>query len=158
MVPLVRAAALAKTFGGIYCRAVIRRPLMGEAELKVRSLDSKTTGPDRGSPVASSQWSRSRATAFTLIELTVVILVIATLAALTLTAASGVVDRAKKVQAKNDIIQIVTAVNAFYTEYGRYPVTVPPSNTTDAFFGTGAAPTGCTSYTTNDKLFNVLRS
>src|SRR5690349_20752908 len=43
--------------------------------------------------------------AFTLIELTVVILVIATLAALSITAASGVVDRAKKVQAKNDVSQ-----------------------------------------------------
>src|SRR5438105_7883152 len=95
--------------------------------------------------------------AFTLIELTVVILIIATLAALVTAAASSVLDRAKKTQAKNDVIQIVTAVNAFYTEYGKYPVTVT-STTTDAFFGTGTAPAGCTNYGTNDKLLNVLRS
>lgn len=34
----------------------------------------------------------------------------------------GVQDQAKKTQAKNDLTQIVTAVNAFYTEYGRYPL------------------------------------
>jgi prepilin-type N-terminal cleavage/methylation domain-containing protein len=94
---------------------------------------------------------------FTLIELVVVTLIIATLAALTMTAASGVLDRAKKTQAKNDLTQIVTAINAYYTEYGKYPVTVT-STTTDAFFGTGTTPAGCTSYGTNDKLFNVLRS
>ena len=87
----------------------------------------------------------------------VVILIIATLAALILTAASGVLDRAKRTQAKNDLTQIVTAVNAYYTEYGKYPVTVT-STTTDAFFGTGTAPAGCTSYGNNDALFNVLRS
>jgi len=131
----------------------MRRPLClpRQKHMKVgRAADGR-------SPVVNSQWSGGPATAFTLIELTVVILVIATLAALSITAASGVVDRAKKVQAKNDVTQIVTAVNAFYTEYGKYPVTVT-SSTTDAFFGTGAAPAGCTSYTTNDKLFNVLRS
>jgi type II secretory pathway pseudopilin PulG len=60
--------------------------------------------------------------AFTLIEMTVVILIIATLAAALLTATSGMFDRARKVQAKNDLIQLVTAINAFYTEYGQYPV------------------------------------
>jgi prepilin-type N-terminal cleavage/methylation domain-containing protein len=92
-------------------------------------------------------FSKRNPSAFTLIELIVVILIIATLAALVMTGASGVLDRAKRTQAKNDVTQIVTAVNAFYTEYGRYPVT---STTTDAFFG----KTG----TGNDALFNVLRS
>jgi type II secretory pathway pseudopilin PulG len=31
-------------------------------------------------------------------------------------------NTAKKTQAKNDLVQIVTAVNAFYTEYGKYPL------------------------------------
>lgn len=30
-------------------------------------------------------------------------------------------DRARKVQAKNDLTQLVTAISAFYTEYGQYP-------------------------------------
>jgi prepilin-type N-terminal cleavage/methylation domain-containing protein len=111
----------------------------------------------KGSHNSFMLFRKRKPAAFTLIELTVVILIIATLAALILTAASGVLDRAKRTQAKNDLTQIVTAVNAFYTEYGKYPVTVT-SSTTDAFFGTGTTLAGCTSYGNNDALFNVLRS
>ncbi len=70
---------------------------------------------------------------------------------------TSVQNAAKKTQAKNDLVQIVTAVNAFYTEYGRYPVNVS-SSTTDAFFGTGTAPSGATSYGNNEVLLNVLRN
>src|SRR5438132_10965085 len=59
--------------------------------------------------------------AFTLMELLVVIAIIAVLLGLAFPVFQGVLDRAKKVQAKNDVTQIVTAVNAFYTEYGKYP-------------------------------------
>ena len=59
---------------------------------------------------------------FTLIELLVVITVIAILMALLFPAFKGVQDQAKRTQAKNDLTQIVTAVNAFYTEYGKYPL------------------------------------
>jgi len=75
--------------------------------------------------------------AFTLIELLVVIAIIAVLLGLVFPVFQGVLERAKKVQAKNDLTQIVTAVNAFYTEYGRYPTT----DTTDATatYGAGAS-------------------
>jgi prepilin-type N-terminal cleavage/methylation domain-containing protein len=63
--------------------------------------------------------------AFTLIELLVVISIIAILIGLLFPAFKGVQDQAKKVQTKNDLTQIVTAVNAFYTEYGQYPC--PPN-------------------------------
>ncbi|MDQ3625885.1 MAG: type II secretion system GspH family protein [Verrucomicrobiota bacterium] len=95
---------------------------------------------------------------FTLIELLVVIAIIAVLAGLAFPVMSGVMDRAKKVQAKNDTVQIVTAVNAYYTEYGRYPVDVPAGNTADASFGPGAAPFGATAYGDNSVILNVLRS
>src|SRR5207253_9688091 len=94
---------------------------------------------------------------FTLIELTVVMLIIATLAALLMTGASGAFERARKTQAKNDVIQIATAVNAFYTEYGRYPVNIT-NTANDAFFGTGSTPAGSTPYGTNNVLLNVLRN
>src|SRR5690242_1038091 len=83
--------------------------------------------------------------AFTLIELLVVITVIVILMALLFPAFRGVQDQAKRTQAKNDLTQIVTAVNAFYTEYGRYPVlsTIGANGTYDA--------------SNNDQLFNVLR-
>ena len=96
-----------------------------------------------------------RASAFTLIEMTVVILIIVILASFLYTAGSSAIEHARKAQAKNDITQIVTAVNAFYTEYGKYPV--PAATTTDAFFGTGTAPAGSTAVGTNDLLFNALR-
>jgi prepilin-type N-terminal cleavage/methylation domain-containing protein len=94
--------------------------------------------------------------AFTLIELLVVIIMIAILAGLLFPALIGTQNQAKKMQAKNDLTQIVSAVNAFYTEYGKYPVNVPSSNTTDAYFGTGTTPSGETSYGNNDVLIDVL--
>src|SRR5688572_15449697 len=63
--------------------------------------------------------------AFTLIELLVVIVAVAVLMGLAFPVFQGVQNQAKKTQARNDLIQIVTAVNAFYTEYGRYPSTKP---------------------------------
>jgi prepilin-type N-terminal cleavage/methylation domain-containing protein len=75
--------------------------------------------------------------AFTLIELLVVIAIIAILLGLVFPVFQGVLERAKKVQAKNDLTQIVTAVNAFYTEYGRYP-TVDTADTA-ATYGAGSS-------------------
>jgi prepilin-type N-terminal cleavage/methylation domain-containing protein len=84
---------------------------------------------------------------FTLIELLVVITVIAILMALLFPAFKGVQDQAKRTQAKNDVTQIVTAVNAYYTEYGKYPMAYDAADLTiDGLNGN-----------TNDKLFNGLR-
>src|SRR5437588_9227240 len=90
----------------------------------------------------------AKAHGFTLVELVVVILIIGTLAALLVPAASRTLDRAKSAQAKNDVTQIVTAVNAYYTEYGKYPIATDDTtitNTADLFYtlravdpGTGA--------------------
>jgi len=83
---------------------------------------------------------------FTLTELLVVIAIIALLIGLAFPAYLGVQDQAKRMQAKNDLVQITAAVNAYLTEYGKYPLTPnPPSDTT---YGIGI---------TNDQLFNVLR-
>jgi prepilin-type N-terminal cleavage/methylation domain-containing protein len=62
------------------------------------------------------------ARAFTLIELLVVIAIIAILVGLLLPAFKAVQNQARSTQAKNDLTQIVNAVNAFYTDYGKYPV------------------------------------
>jgi prepilin-type N-terminal cleavage/methylation domain-containing protein len=87
------------------------------------------------------------ASAFTLIEMTVVILIIGTLATLLMTGASRMFDRAKKAQAKDDLTQIVTAVSAFYTEYGIYLSTTTPEMTYDGTAGK-----------TNNLLFDILRA
>lgn len=88
-----------------------------------------------------------RAPAFTLIELLVVIAIIAILIGLLFPAFRAVQDQAKRTQAKNDLTQIVNAVNAFYTDYGRYPI----AGTTDTTFGPGGTPA------TNETLFTELR-
>jgi prepilin-type N-terminal cleavage/methylation domain-containing protein len=83
--------------------------------------------------------------AFTLIELLVVISIILILGGLAFPAFQSVQNSARNTQAKNDLVQIVTAVNAFYTEYGRYP----SADTSDVTFGTSTK--------TNDQLLNDLR-
>jgi prepilin-type N-terminal cleavage/methylation domain-containing protein len=60
--------------------------------------------------------------AFTLIELLVVIAIIGILIGLAVPSLFSVYERARKTQAKNDLTQIVNAVNAFYTDYGKYPL------------------------------------
>ena len=85
--------------------------------------------------------------AFTLIELLVVIAIIAILVGLLFPALKAVQTQARSTQAKNDLTQIVNAVNSFYTDYGRYPV----SGTTEVTFGPGGSPT------TNETLFRELR-
>jgi prepilin-type N-terminal cleavage/methylation domain-containing protein len=100
------------------------------------------SSPHNRPPITDNSNSSS---AFTLIELLVVITIILVLMGLLFPAIRGAQDQAKKVQAKNDLTQIVTAVNAFYTEYGRYPVlsTIGANGTYDD--------------TNNDQLFNMLR-
>ncbi len=88
--------------------------------------------------------------AFTLIELLVVISIIAILIGLLFPAFRAVQDQARKTQAKNDLTQIVNAVNAFYTEYGKYPLAA--GIMVDTTFGPGGSPTD------NENLFRELRA
>src|SRR5437763_8447950 len=93
------------------------------------------------------QKSAGQSSAFTLIELLVVIAIIAILIGLLFPAFKGVQNQARQTQAKNDLTQIVNAVNAYCTEYGQYPLGI----TTDTTYGPGGNPT------TNETLFRELR-
>jgi len=62
-----------------------------------------------------------KSTAFTLVELLVVISIIAILAGLSFPAVSGAMDSAKKTQAKSNAVQIAGAVSAYDMEYGKLP-------------------------------------
>jgi prepilin-type N-terminal cleavage/methylation domain-containing protein len=62
-----------------------------------------------------------RPEAFTLIELLVVIAIIAILMGLLFPAGQSALNSAKKTTAKNQAVQIATAITAYETEYGRFP-------------------------------------
>ena len=102
------------------------------------------------SPLDRSHFHRSPDRAFTLIELLVVITIIAILAGLLLPVASKVMTNARKVQALNTETQIVTAIKAFQTEYGVYPLPTDAPANTDICFGAQAP--------TEAELFNILRA
>ena len=87
--------------------------------------------------------------AFTLIELLVVIAIIAILIGLLFPAFKAVQNQARQTQAKNDLTQIVNAVNAFYTDYGKYPLC--SGITIDTTYGPSAG-------TSNSDLFYSLRA
>src|SRR5215475_14293398 len=92
----------------------------------------------------------THARAFTLIELLVVIAIIAILVGLLFPAFKAVQNQARSTQAKNDLTQIVNAVNAFYTDYGKYPLA--SGITTDYSYGPGG------NLATNETLFTELRA
>ena len=98
-------------------------------------------------PRANAEMEMKRYTlpAFTLIELLVVIVIIAILAGLAFPVFQSVQNQARKTQAKNDVTQLVIAVNAFYTEYGKYPIAAddtPFANTADLLYTLRAVPAG----------------
>ena|SRR5438874_6279320 len=92
--------------------------------------------------------------AFTLIELLVVIAIIAILIGLLFPAFKGVQNQARQTQAKNDLTQIVNAVNAFYTDYGKYPVSVTGADYSFSWTIPGTTRLG----PYNDVLLNELRA
>jgi prepilin-type N-terminal cleavage/methylation domain-containing protein len=98
-------------------------------------------------PRANAEMEMKRRTlrAFTLIELLVVIVIVTILAGLAFPVFQSVQNQTKRTQAKNDITQLVTAVNAFYTEYGKYPIATddtPVANTADLLSTLRAVPSG----------------
>jgi type II secretion system protein G len=94
---------------------------------------------------------RVNASAFTLVELLVVISIIIILMGLLFPAFKGVQDQARKTQAKNDLTQIVTALNAYNTDYGVYPL----DNSKQGFDTLLGNPGGTYD---NSLIFDVLRA
>ena len=91
---------------------------------------------------------------FTLIELLTVIAIIAILMGLLLPAMNAVKNSAKKSAAKTDLTQFVTAVKAFYTDYGVYPIdpAIEAQTPEDVEYGATSD-----SYH-NQEIVNVLRA
>jgi general secretion pathway protein G len=60
---------------------------------------------------------------FTIVELVVVIVVIAILASITIVAYSGAQGRSRDARRKTDVANIAKALEVYYSDNGRYPVT-----------------------------------
>ncbi|HXE42353.1 MAG TPA: prepilin-type N-terminal cleavage/methylation domain-containing protein, partial [Candidatus Baltobacteraceae bacterium] len=77
---------------------------------------------------------KNRKNAFTLIELLVVIAIIAILAAILLSTLAIAKTRAQVTKARLEINAIVTAINGYDSDYGRFP-TVQTTGGNDLTFG-----------------------
>jgi type II secretion system protein G len=69
---------------------------------------------------------------FTIVELLIVIVVVAILAAITIVAYNGIQQRARDSQRKNDVKTIVKAIELYYADNGSFP-------TSNCTLGTGCA-------------------
>jgi Tfp pilus assembly protein PilE len=85
---------------------------------------------------------------FTFFEVLTVCVLIAILAGIGYPSIISILERARKTQAANEEQQIVTAVNAYYSEYGKYPL--PAGTTADTTYGSGGI--------SNSELFYTLRA
>lgn len=96
--------------------------------------------------------------AFTLIEILTVVAIISVLMSLLLPAIHSVQETMRRSQAKNTAHQIIVAVNAYYSDYGKYPdlgaPTPPPNGNPDLLVGDANAG----AVLPNGALFDVLRS
>jgi len=98
--------------------------------------------------------------AFTLVELLTVIAIIGILAAMLLTVLSSAVNSAKKARAKMEMSSLITAIQAYDSAYGRYPVSPEVLNMATAaksdftyggsLLAAYAADIGPGNYTTNN--------
>jgi type II secretory pathway pseudopilin PulG len=114
----------------------------------VTPIVSPTTTPTATATHAPSSTPTPTATA-TPTELLVVIAIIAILVGLLFPAFKAVQAQARSTQAKNDLTQTVNAVNAFYTDYGKYPITTSGA---DVIYGPASGTTH------NNALFNELQA
>ena len=89
---------------------------------------------------------------FTLLELLIVIAVILALAGLIFPVIGSVQERGRRTQARSDLQQLVNAVNAYQTEYGKLPVPDSWYYGGDFMFGSGGAGA------TNGNIMYVLRA
>jgi prepilin-type N-terminal cleavage/methylation domain-containing protein len=79
-------------------------------------------------PIHSKQTYHSNKRGFTIVELLIVIVVIAILAAISIVAYNGIQDRAKNIRVQSDIKQVATLIEMYYAQEGTYPSTGSLSN------------------------------
>jgi len=80
------------------------------------------------------------ASAFTIIEILVVVSIIGLLVGMALPAIQGAMNTAKKGKAKAEMQSIITALKAYQNEYGRMPDPAKLGGAGDGYFGENATP------------------
>ena len=85
---------------------------------------------------------------FTIVELLIVLVVIAILAAITIVAYNGIQARGRDARRKTDVANIEKAMEVYYSDHGSYPV---PSGLTGSIINNGW-------YTSGDGSWNLLSS
>jgi type II secretory pathway pseudopilin PulG len=99
---------------------------------------------------------RLRHAVFTRVELIVVIALIAIFTGLLFPGRGIPGDQAYKVKAKTDVVNTVSAVKNFYTEYGAYPFTGQAIDR-DITFGDKSSGSSGT-VVPNNQLYDILRN
>lgn len=82
------------------------------------------------------QWGRQRQVGFTIVELLIVVVVIAILAAITIVAYNGIANRSKDSRRLSDLATIQKGLELYYADNNSYP---------DVTVGAGAASKSCIS-------------
>lgn len=85
------------------------------------NLDEKTSKPYRNTKREKSQLRPGFNSAFTIVELLIVVVVIAILAAITVVSYNGIMNRAKVSAAQSDLRNLYNKMEIFKVNNGRYP-------------------------------------
>ncbi|MGE9267002.1 MAG: type II secretion system protein [Verrucomicrobiales bacterium] len=83
----------------------------------------------------NTQQKTARRQGFTLVELLVVIAIIAILASLGFTGFRSAIEAAKKASAKNHVVGLVQAIDAYYDDYSQLPKEGTSYETNTSFMG-----------------------
>jgi prepilin-type N-terminal cleavage/methylation domain-containing protein len=95
-----------------------------------------------------------RVAGFTLIELLIVLAILGILMGLMFPVVSGVMESARRAQAKTDLVNIVNAIKSYYTEYGRMPTLASGDDADEATMGWFQGPQTGGNY--NNQIVRVL--
>jgi len=90
--------------------------------------------------------------AFTIVELLIVIVVIAILATISVVAYNGIQSRAYNSQRKNDIAAMIKALELYYVDNGRYPA---PTGSPDAYMCLSSPGWNCWGAGTGNSLVST---